>query len=517
MMSRKTRVRFAPSPTGPLHIGGVRTALYNYLFARQRQGDFILRIEDTDQSRLVPGAEQYIIKALQWCGLSPDEGPEIGGDFGPYRQSERKALYQQHIQILLDNGSAYYAFDTVHQLEQMREREAGEGNKVPKYDHRTRLKMINSLTLSREEVAQKIAAGDPYTVRLLVPDHGEVQFDDEVRGTVVFQCKELDDKVLFKADGLPTYHFANVVDDKHMQISDVIRGEEWLSSTAHHVLLYRAFGWQDAMPVFTHLPLILKPVGSGKLSKRDGQKFGFPVFPLAWEGNSEDEAFEGFDTRGFDPAALLNFLAFLGWNPGTEQEIFSVSELIEAFKVSQIGKSGARFDFDKALWFNTQYILNQAPAEIANRSHPFLKAQNVDVDPLYLEKVAGLMRERIHTYCDLGKEGHYFFGEVEQYNLKMLRKKWKDDIVEDFENLVQVLVGSASFTAADLKNIVTAFIEQSNRSFGDLLPLLRLAIAGDTKGPDLFEMMEILGQATTVARLNTSGESFNKALASAGN
>ena len=516
-MSRKTRVRFAPSPTGPLHIGGVRTALYNYLFARQREGDFILRIEDTDQSRLVPEAEQYIVDALNWCGLVPDEGPGIGGAFGPYRQSERRDLYRQHIQILLEKGAAYYAFDTVEELEEMRARESSQENKVPKYDHRTRLKMLNSLTLSPDETKRRISEGTPYTIRLLVPDSGEVHFEDEVRGKVVFQCKELDDKVLLKADGLPTYHFANVVDDKHMQITDVIRGEEWLSSTAHHVLLYQAFGWLDEMPVFTHLPLILKPEGSGKLSKRDGQKFGFPVFPLAWKGHGNEDSFEGFDSRGFHPAAVLNFLAFLGWNPGTEQEIFSLSELIKSFKVNQVGKSGARFDFDKAIWFNTQYILSQSPMEIAERSKPFLLAQDIEADPIYLRKVAALMRERIHTYCDLAQDGRYFFHDVEKFNLKVLRKKWKDETQVDYEELVRILANSNSFNAASLKEAVTVFIQKSGRSFGDILPLLRLALAGDTKGPDLFDMMETMGQQTVASRLNASEKRFTEALLASGN
>ena len=510
-MMAEVRVRFAPSPTGPLHIGGIRTALYNYLFARKHRGSFILRIEDTDQTRLVPGAEDYIIRALVWCGLDPDEGPVKGGDYGPYRQSDRRAIYQEHIHKLIEAGNAYYAFDTVEELEAMRARETAAGKHSPKYDQSVRLLMTNSLTLDEEEVQRRLTQGDPYTVRLLVPESGEVSFQDEVRGEVTFKCAELDDKVLLKADGLPTYHLANVVDDHLMKISHVIRGEEWLSSTAHHVLLYRAFAWEDELPVFTHLPLILKPSGKGKLSKRDGQKFGFPVFPLAWREGPIEDHFEGFDTYGFVPAALLNFLAFLGWNPGTEQELFSMSELQEAFQVEQISKSGARFDYDKALWYNRQYISQQSPNEIAYASESFVKKAGFEVDHDYLVAVAALMRERMSTYQDLVNTGRYFFTEVPIQNLKILKKKWKDEIRTPFQQILKTLLQGPSFTAAALKSRLEERINADQLSYGDILPLLRLALAGDTKGPDLFAMMETMGERMIKQRLETCIRRFDDA------
>ena len=516
-MSRKVRVRFAPSPTGPLHIGGIRTALYNFLFARRQGGDFTLRIEDTDQNRLVPGAEQYIMNALEWCGLTPDEGPVRGGASGPYRQSERREIYQQHVQMLLDRGAAYYAFDSVEDLDRMREEEMKAGNHSPKYDQRTRMKMSNSLTMVQTEAEKKVADGAAHTVRLLVPADRPISFDDQVRNQVTFHSQDLDDKVLMKADGLPTYHLANVVDDKLMQITHVIRGEEWLSSTAHHVLLYDAFNWQADMPSFTHLPLILKPTGSGKLSKRDGQKFGFPVFPIAWSGSNETDHIQGFNSIGFDPEALLNFLAFLGWNPGTEQEVFSLSELIANFQISQIGKSGARFDYDKAIWFNTQYILKQDASTIAQRALPFLENKGYQVSLQYVEQVARLMRERIHTYAELGEHGAYFFGEVSTFNVKILRKKWTRDIREEFENLVDSFGKVDPFEAARLHDHLHAFIESSGCTIGDVFPLLRIALTGDTKGPDLFEMMEVMGKDRVLNRLYNSSSTFDTALEEGGN
>ncbi len=507
-MKTKIRVRFAPSPTGPLHIGGIRTALYNYLFAKQNHGKFILRIEDTDQVRLVPGAEDYINRALTWCGLEPDESVEKGGEYGPYRQSERKDIYLDQINYLLQEKKAYYAFDTREDLEKMRQRELDQGNLAPKYDHQVRTSMKNSLTLGWDEAEKRVRQGDRYTVRLYVPPNQTISFSDRIRGVVTFESNALDDKVLLKEDGLPTYHLANVVDDKLMQISHVIRGEEWLSSTAHHVLLYDAFGWSDQMPEFVHLPLILKPSGKGKLSKRDGHKFGFPVFPLAWQGESPEDHFEGFDSAGFDPEALLNFLAFLGWNPGTEQEIFGMSELIQTFALDQIGKSGARFDFEKAKWFNAQYIMRQDPEKIAERSLPFLREKGLNPSLNYLVKVCALMQERIAHYGSLADDASYFFSPVAHYNAKVLKKKWMPDIKGDYRHFVRTMDAVKPFSAQNLKRHLDDFLATSGRSYGQILPLLRIALTGDTMGPDLFQMMETMGQKMTVERLLISPDAF---------
>ncbi|NND06942.1 MAG: glutamate--tRNA ligase [Saprospiraceae bacterium] len=508
-MTGPIRVRFAPSPTGPLHIGGLRTALYNYLFAKKNAGTFILRIEDTDQSRLVPGSEQYIKEALHWCGLIPDEGPNQGGSYGPYRQSERSSLYEHYVHQLILSGHAYYAFDTPEEIEAMRQREIAEGNKGPKYDQSTRKTMRNSLTLGPETAEQLVADGKPYTVRMLVPASREITFMDEIRGSVRIHSKELDDKVILKTDGLPTYHLANVVDDHLMKISHVIRGEEWLPSTAHHVLLYEAFGWADIMPTFAHLPLILKPSGKGKLSKRDGQKFGFPVFPLAWHDTGDP--FEGFDSFGFNPDAVVNFLAFLGWNPGTEQEIFSMDELVQAFDIQQISKAGARFDYDKARWYNGQYIQAESDESLANHVLPFLKGKRDEDLSLYISEVVKLLKPRIQTYREFPIEGHYFFNDVESYNGKMLRKKWKEPNRTHFLTLISKLteVTEADFQAEKLKSVVHTYIEEYELSFGNVLPLLRIALCGDTKGPDLFDIMEVLGKKTVSSRFQKSPVVFD--------
>lgn len=506
-MTNRPRVRFAPSPTGPLHIGGVRTALYNYLFAKQQNGTFILRIEDTDQMRYVEGAETYIKDSLAWLGLTADEGPDQGGDFGPYRQSERKEIYAKYVQDLIDVGKAYYAFDTPEEIDAMRTRENEKGNQGPKYDQRIRKEMRNTITLGKEKAEELVADGVPYTVRLRVPEEGIVSFQDRIRGQVQFDVKELDDKVILKTDGLPTYHLANVVDDFLMKISHVIRGEEWLSSTAHHVLLYQSFGWSDHMPEFAHLPLILKPTGKGKLSKRDGQKFGFPVFPLAWNAD-EDESFEGFESYGFDPAAVVNFLAFLGWNPGTEQEIFSLSELMDAFSLDQISKSGARFDYDKAKWYNSQYIMAQTDEQLAQNVGPFLPEEDYQKIESKLVPIAGLLKPRIQTYTEFPDAAAFFYKEVETYNEKILQKKWKDDIKPKYRDLVKEIGGLTGFQAAGIKEAVSGFVDSQGLKFGDVLPLLRIGLSGDTKGPDLFAMMEIMGQNIVVQRLTGAIEVF---------
>lgn len=493
---KKIRVRFAPSPTGALHIGGIRTALYNYLLAKKLGGTFILRIEDTDQVRYVPGAEEYIINSLRWCGLIPDEGPGFGGEYGPYRQSDRKAMYAQYARQLVENGHGYYAFDTPERLDELRTL-----NPNFKYDAAVRGSLDNSLALPADEVARRIAAGEPYTIRIKAPENEVVVIHDIVRGEVQFQTAELDDKVMLKADGMPTYHLANVVDDYLMRITHVIRGEEWLPSTAHHVLLYRAFGWAEVMPQFAHLPLILKPTGQGKLSKRDGAKFGFPVFPLSWRAEAEEDSFVGFREYGFDPRAMLNFLAFLGWNPGTEQEIFGIEELAQAFSLEKIGKSGARFDFDKARWFNQQYIMATDDVTLAGAVRPYIEAQGCRPDDAFLQGFVGLMKERVTTYPDFWTNGYYFFEPVREYDAKAVAKKWQPERRPVFDQLGERIGALADFSAEAIKQETDAFMADNGLKPGDVLPMLRIALAGTMQGPAVFDMMALLGKAEVNARL----------------
>lgn len=506
------RVRFAPSPTGALHIGGVRTALYNYLFARQQGGTFILRIEDTDQGRYVSGAEEYIIESLRWFGLLPDEGQGFGdGPDGPYRQSDRKAIYREYAQKLLDNGHAYYAFDTPEALEARR---AGEENFT--YNFRTRGSQVNSLVLPQEEVQRRLTAGEAYVIRLKVEPGRNIHVLDLIRGEVVFQSDELDDKVLLKADGMPTYHLANIVDDHLMRITHVIRGEEWLPSTAHHVLLYEGFGWQDTMPQFAHLPLILKPVGNGKLSKRDGAKFGMPVFPLAWVGETPEDSFTGFRETGFLPAAALNFLALLGWHPGGEQEIFSLDELIQVFSIEHIGKSGARFDYEKAKWFNQKYIHATDNGELARLIQPYAEKQGYRADEAFLTQVAGLMKERVTFLPDFTEQGYFLFEAVREYDSEAIRKKWNPAQQPVFEELIAEIEKAPDFAGPVLEEMVKQFIHERNLKPGDILPLLRLALAGTMKGPAVFDMAALLGPAETVGRLRTAVDVFNQSVILAG-
>ena len=502
------RTRFAPSPTGALHIGGVRTALYAYLAAKQAGGTFVLRIEDTDQTRYVPGAEDYIREALAWCGLTPDEGPEAGGDYGPYRQSERKEMYGEYAQQLVENGWGYYAFDTPEALDQLRA-EAESRKETFRYDGSVRDGLDNSLNLSPAQIEQRIGSGEPYTVRLKVPRDETITVHDRVRGEVRFQSNELDDKIMLKADGMPTYHLANVVDDRSMRITHVIRGEEWLPSTAHHVLLYRAFGWEDEMPEFAHLPLILKPNGKGKLSKRDGAKFGFPVFPLSWDAEKAEDRFEGFREAGFDQRALVNFLAFLGWNPGTEREMFSLEELVDAFSIDQVSKSGARFDIDKARWFNQQYLIGTDNATIAERIRPRIEAKigrSVDLD---LATFAELLKERVSTYDEFYESGYYFFEDIRAYEEKMIRKKWKPERRELFEQLRTSVYELNEYTAPHLESTIKQFMQDNGLGFGDVLPILRIASTGTMKGPGIFETMELLGRETVDERLRRGYDHFD--------
>lgn len=509
---QKLRLRFAPSPTGALHIGGVRTALYNYLLAQQQGGTFILRIEDTDQTRFVPGAEEYIIESLRWFGIELNEGPGIGGDYGPYRQSERKQMYGQYAQQLLDAGHAYYAFDTSEELQE--QRSAYESRKeVFKYDGSTRMQMTNSLTLDPEEVKKRIAAGEDYTVRLKIPQGEHIQINDLIRGEVTFKSDELDDKIILKSDGMPTYHLANIVDDHFMEISHVIRGEEWLPSTGHHIYLYRFLGWEDTKPQFAHLPLILKPTGKGKLGKRDGNKFGIPVFPLSWKGDTPEDSFMGFREFGFDPDAVLNFLAFLGWNPGTEQEVFSREELIKAFSVEKIGKSGARFDFDKAKWFNQQYIIASSNEALAKRIAPMVEAKGYHADHDFLVQFCGLMKERVSFYNDFVDMGYYFFEPVKIYDQKMVRKKWKSDKKPLYVEMQNDLLALENYSAETVEKCIKTFMERNELGFGAVLPILRLGVSGTMKGPSVFEMMSLLGKEEVNSRLEKAYEAFEEQLA----
>ncbi len=498
--SDQVRLRFAPSPTGALHIGGVRTALYNYLLARKTGGSFVLRIEDTDQTRYVPGAEQYIMEALEWCGILPAEGPGYGGQYGPYRQSERKELYLEYANVLVERGHAYYAFDTPEELDARRQA-AEEQKQTFKYDAKVRHTLVNSLTLSAEEVQKRLAGGAPYTIRLKVPEGEIITVRDKIRGDVSFAGEELDDKIILKGDGMPTYHLANIVDDHLMQITHVIRGEEWLPSTAHHVLLYRFLDWEDTMPEFAHLPLILKPSGKGKLSKRDGTKLGIPVFPLAWEGETEEESFTGFREFGFDPRAVINFLAFLGWNPGTEQEIFSMDELVEAFSLEKIGKAGARFDFDKARWFNQQYLMHADNRELARMVRPILARHGHEPDDRFLEAFCGMMKERVVLLPDFWTNGFFFFEDFEDFDEKNIRKKWQPERTAAFHELREQLLELKGYNAEAIQTCVEGFITAREWKFGDVLPILRIGLTGTMKGPAIFEMMELLGQQEVDRRL----------------
>ncbi len=507
-MANNFRVRFAPSPTGALHIGGLRTALYNYLLAKQKGGRFILRIEDTDQTRYVEGAEQYILESLEWCGLTPDESPVHGGDYGPYRQSERKEIYRQYADQLIASGHAYYAFDSAEALQAKREEYEAE-KKTFKYDSSVRMNLDNSLGMTEEAIVAKLKESN-YAIRLKVPVEEKIVIEDEVRGSVSFDSKELDDKIIMKADGMPTYHLANIVDDHLMKITHVIRGEEWLPSTAHHLLLYRFLGWEDTMPKFAHLPLILKPTGKGKLSKRDGAKFGFPVFPLAWEGKTAEDAFDGFREFGFLPDALVNFLAFLGWNPGTEQEIFSLAELTEAFDPKKIGKSGARFNIEKAAWFNQQYLVAAPNADLVKLVRPIIERNGYQPSNDFLESFVSLMKERVARLSEFWEQGYYFFEKVKEYDEKPIKKKWKSDMRSHFDALVRVLAAIEPFNAETIEAEVKAFIKENDLRMGDILQIFRVAISGTLKGPDVFKMAALLGKEEVLERFEVGYAHFDK-------
>jgi glutamyl-tRNA synthetase len=510
-MEKKVRVRFAPSPTGPLHIGGVRTALYNYLFAKKHGGDFLLRIEDTDQTRYVKGAEDYILEALEWCGITPSEGVGVGGEYGPYRQSERKleGTYKKYVDQLLASGKAYYAFDTAEELDQMRERLKAAGGSSQQYDATSRLTMKNSLTLSAEEVESKIAAGEPFVVRVKIQKNEEVKFKDIIRGWVSVDTTNLDDKVLYKSDGMPTYHMANVVDDYLMKITHVIRGEEWLPSAPLHVLLYNYLGWEDVMPQFAHLPLILKPNGNGKLSKRDGDAGGFPVFPIEWT-SPEGEKSSGFRETGYFPEAHINMLAFLGWNPGTEQEIFSVDELVAAFSLEKVGKSGAKFDPEKTKWFNEQYLRTKSNKELALILSPILVSNGyTNLSGDFIAQVCGLMKERAIFTKDIVENGKYFFEAPTVYDEQTVKKKWKENSPEIVADLITVF-SNTEFNAEALELAFKTYVEEKELGFGIAMIAIRLSLTGVGGGPSLFDIMEVLGKEESMNRLKAGIENIKK-------
>lgn len=500
MSERKVRVRFAPSPTGALHIGGVRTALYNYLFARQNGGDLIFRIEDTDSNRFVPGAEEYIIESFKWLGIKFDEGVSFGGEHGPYRQSERRDIYKKYVQVLLDAEKAYIAFDTPEELDAKRKEIANF-----QYDASTRMSMRNSLAMSKEEVDALIAEGKQYVVRFKIEPNEDVHVNDIIRGDVVINSSILDDKVLYKsADELPTYHLANIVDDHLMEVTHVIRGEEWLPSAPLHVLLYRAFGWEDTMPEFAHLPLLLKPDGNGKLSKRDGDRLGFPVFPLEWHDPKTGEISSGYRESGYLPEAVINFLALLGWNPGNDQEIMSLDELVKLFDLHRCSKAGAKFDFEKARWFNHEYILKKDDAEIAELFKPVLTANGVDVTAYtdkYLTSVVSLVKGRVNFVKELWEQSRFFFVAPETYAEKDIKKRWKEDTPRIMTELMEVIRGIEDFSSKPAEDIVIGWITEKQYHMGNVMNAFRLAVVGECKGPHMFDITELLGKEETLARI----------------
>jgi glutamyl-tRNA synthetase len=504
------RVRFAPSPTGALHIGGIRTALFNYLLAKQQNGTFILRIEDTDQVRYVPGAEAYIEEALAWCGLTPDESPSLGGPHAPYRQSERKGMYLQYAEQLVANGHAYYAFDTPEQLAETRQQFENQG-KTFIYNASSRLALANSLALSNEKTQELLASGAPYTIRLKMPEGETITFTDAIRGEVSFATDGLDDKVLLKGDGMPTYHLANIVDDHLMEITHVIRGEEWLPSTGHHVLMYRCFGWQP--PQFAHLPLILKPDGKGKLSKRDGKKLGIPVFPLSWEGETEEDSFEGFRELGFEPEAVINFLALLGWNDGTDKEIFNMDELVAAFDLGRIHKAGARFDYQRAKWFNQQHIQHSSNEQLAERIAPLFEAKNYAASHETLLEIAALYKERVTFLNDFVEETAYVFEGIKSYDEKTIQKKWKPENFDKFLNINKIIKDCTPFESAVLEHSLHGHMQETGLKMGEVMPALRIALTGTMQGPSVYAIMALLGKRETTKRLETAFAAFNQLVA----
>lgn len=504
MSEKKVRVRFAPSPTGPLHIGGVRTALYNYLFARQHNGDMVFRIEDTDSNRFVPGAEEYIIESFKWLGIKFDEGVSFGGKYGPYRQSERRDIYKKYVNVLLENGKAYIAFDTPQELEAKR-------NEIKnfQYDATTRMSMRNSLSMPKEEVDKLINEGTQYVIRFKIEPNEDIHVNDIIRGDVVINSSILDDKVLYKsADELPTYHLANIVDDHLMEISHVIRGEEWLPSAPLHVLLYRAFGWEDTMPQFAHLPLLLKPDGNGKLSKRDGDRLGFPVFPLEWHDPKSGEISSGYREAGYLPEAVINFLALLGWNPGNDQEIMSMDELIKLFDLHRCSKAGAKFDFEKCKWFNHQYIQLKDNKELAEQMLIQMKAEGVDANIETVAKVVGMMKSRVSFVKELWDTCRFFFVAPTEYDEKTRKKRWKEESPKQMAELADVIAGIDDFSIENQEKVVMKWIEDKGYNTGVIMNAFRLAIVGEGKGPHMFDITEVIGKEETIARLKRAIENI---------
>ncbi|MBQ3538770.1 MAG: glutamate--tRNA ligase [Bacteroidaceae bacterium] len=497
MADRRVRVRFAPSPTGPLHIGGVRTALYNYLFARQHGGDLIFRIEDTDSNRFVEGAEEYILESFRWLGIKFDEGVSFGGEHGPYRQSERRDIYKKYVKVLLDSGKAYIAFDTPEELEKMR----AEVENF-QYDASTRMQMRNSLSLPADEVKSLIDSGHQYVVRFKIEPGEKVQVNDIIRGVVIIDSSILDDKVLYKsADELPTYHLANIVDDHLMEVSHVIRGEEWLPSAPLHVLLYRAFGWEETMPRFAHLSLLLKPEGNGKLSKRDGDRLGFPVFPLEWHDPKSGAVSSGFRESDYLPEAVINFLALLGWNPGDDIELMSMDDLISKFDLTKCSKAGARFDYKKMIWFNHEYILQKPDSEIAAIFMPVVKSHGVEVSPELLEKIVSLMKGRVNFVHELWDAASFYFIAPEKYDEKTVKKRWKEDSAKKMSELANLLDSLDDFSIEAQDAAVHEWIQEKGYGMGEIMNAFRLALVGEGKGPQMFDISAIIGKDETLARL----------------
>ncbi len=509
-IERRVRTRFAPSPTGPLHLGGVRTALYCWLFAKKNGGDFLLRIEDTDQERFVPGAEEYIIESLNWAGLHYDEGPGVGGPHGPYRQSERKPIYRKYVDQLLTAGHAYYAFDTKQELDDMRERMTKAGMVSPKYDHVTREYMKNSLTLSKDEVDARLAAGEPYVVRIKIPRNEEIRLHDIIRGWVSVRSNELDDKVLFKSDGMPTYHMANVVDDYLMNISHVIRGEEWLPSAPTHVLLYKYLGWEDQMPQFAHLPLILKPEGNGKLSKRDGDRLGFPVFSLNWTDPFSGETSSGYREAGYLPDAYINILVMLGWHPTDNKELFTKDELIEAFSLERVSKSGAKFDPEKAKWYNHQYLKMTDNAILAEAFLPQLKDQGIEINLEYVQNVCGLIKEKATFMKDFWSLSSYFFKKPEHYDEKVIEKKWDAEASLFLSALINIFSTLTDFKSESAHKGFEEAAVSLNLKSGNYMQLFRVVVSGQASGPSIWDMVALIGKDEIVNRLQLAMQLYGK-------
>jgi len=502
-MGSDIRVRFAPSPTGPLHIGGVRTALFNYLFAKKNNGTFVLRIEDTDQARYIPNSEQYIVDALDWCNIPFDEGPGKNEKFGPYRQSERKALYKEYANILLESGWAYYAFDTSEELDLERKKHEEKGKTfIYNWHNREKGRLVNSLILKNKEVQERVRSGEKYVIRFKSPQDETLIMNDEIRGEIKIDTNVLDDKILFKSDGLPTYHLANVVDDHLMEISHVIRGEEWLPSMALHILLYRALDWRA--PKFAHLPLILKPVGKGKLSKRDGDKLGFPVFPLRYTNLETGNVSEGYKESGYFAEAFINMLALLGWNPGTEEEVFSLDQLTKAFDLNRVSKSGAKFNPEKTNWFNQRYMQTKGGVALTELYLPVLKEKEVITTKAYANKVVNLIKERAVFVEDFWGLSNFFFQNPTEYNSKASKKNWKEDTSDLMRELIIIIEGVREFSSANTETIIKEWISEKDVGLGKVMQPLRLSLVGDLKGPHLFDIMEMIGKMTVVTRINNA-------------